>query len=243
MKRERYNMAAATNQQTRPVIREYQDGPEKQTIEARTKAAGEAFKVTICDFDRIHLTSFDRGINVDANPWITVRGVRYSVSIDLIWYDPSQDPHPTDGRPTVAGWYVTPDYQEHKNQIDGTTETRTRWYWRRGLYATRENAFSYDSTTPAAKASLIEIAEEAANRWSARPEAPGLLRAAGIASLNNDARSREEDLEKARAEVFRLEVQLTNLEEKIAQAEHDDRVRGLAEATAQARAQGAQVAP
>jgi peptidoglycan hydrolase CwlO-like protein len=95
-------------------------------------------------------------------------------------------------------------------------EKVANWRIRDGLYASRKGSVSIHDTTPAAARKLVEVIEEAANRWAETPEAREEIRTGAIRSLSNDARSDEEKIEEKEKEIAELRAKVKARDAQIA---------------------------
>jgi hypothetical protein len=164
--------------------------------------------------DTLHVATKPIYGNQDASPYIAIRGIEYHASAHLVYV-----PRDVKGEPGAdnageiqvrKGWRVNPaTYQRGAEKV-------ANWRIRDGLYASRKGSVSIHDTTPAAARKLVEVIEEAANRWAETPEAREEIRTGAIRSLSNDARSDEEKIEEKEKEIAELRAKVKARDAQIA---------------------------
>jgi hypothetical protein len=138
----------------------------------------------------------------ETSPYLTIRGIEYQASAHMIWIpEDVYGPKGSDSEGEIRvrkGWRVKP-------YTYGTGEDkRDNWNLREGLYASRKGAVSVDSVSSAARRSLVEVLEGAANSWGETPEACESIRQGSIRYLSNEARRDEEKIEELTGQIAEL---------------------------------------
>jgi hypothetical protein len=164
--------------------------------------------------DTLHIATKPIYGNQQVPPYITIRGIEYHASAHLVYVPRDvKGPEDSDAANEIQvrkGWRVAPaTYQRGDGKV-------ANWRIRDGLYASRKGSVSIHDTTPAATRKLVEVIEEAANRWASTPEAREAIRDGSIRSLSNDSRSDEEKIAEKEKEIAELHAKVKARDAQIA---------------------------